>query len=460
MKKETAQEDRPSKKKRPGIGYRAFKGYVRFIYCGLYNRKNYVVGQENLPEDCPLIIISDHQNGLNDALSVIFASGHRGRDKVRAIARADAFQPVTEKLFRGLGLMPAFRLKFDGARTLSNNAYSFKEAADVLLNNGTVLIYPEAGHQDKRWLGKFSFGYLRILFEAAERSNFEKEIYVMPSCNHYENYLEPQTDVAIKFGEPIALSPYYELYKTEPRKAQRQVNTLVHQRISELMLNITDLENYDAIDFLRHTYGKRFARRKGFNPNVLTEKLEADKLLFLELNEKKQEDEELVKGIYQDARRLLKDLKSMGISNDSFDKNPPFIVLLLEAIVLLALLPVCIVALIPLLLIILAPMPINRMINDVMLHSTIKVLLSALVTIPLTIIALLAIIWPITGCIWYALIPIVCLPAFFIFVVYYRKAGRKFIKQIRFCYSKGKRPLEKLGKMRENLYQRIDKLLS
>ena len=446
-------------KETPKINYKVFKAYVRFIYCGLYNRKNYVINRENLPEEGPLMIVSDHQNSLNDALALLMAVGRRGTRKVRAITRADAFRPLTEKLFRWIGLMPAFRMNYDGADTLSNNSYSFGEAADELVNDGTVIIYPEAGHQDKRWLGTFSFGYLRILFDAAEKTGFEKEFYIMPSCNHYEDYQEVRTDVMIKFGQPIALSPFYELYKTKPRTAQRQVNELVREQVSNLMLNITDLENYEAIDFLRNTYGRRFARKNRLDPDILPKKLKADKLLFEELSEKKQEKEAVVNSIYDDAQYLAESYETLGISDSSFDRNPPFSVLLLKALLLLLLLPVYVAALLPLSLIVFAPKLINRKIKDQMLHGTIRVTLSALVTLPLTCILILCIAWPLSGSFLFALACILSLPLLYFIVVYYHKAAKRFNKEIRFHVFKGKDILRNLQKTRTQLHKEIDKLL-
>jgi 1-acyl-sn-glycerol-3-phosphate acyltransferase len=77
------------------------------------------------------------------------------------------------------------------------------------------------------WLDDFSFGYTHLAFEAAARDGFAHNIKIVPSAHHYADYFEPGVDVVIRFGQPISLSDYYELYKTKPRTAQRQVNELV-----------------------------------------------------------------------------------------------------------------------------------------------------------------------------------------------------------------------------------------
>ena len=73
-------------------------------------------------------------------------------------------------------------------------------------------------------------------------------------------------------GEPVSLMPYYELYKMKPRTTMREVNHRVRDEVAGLMLNITDLENYEAIDYLRGSYGVKFAKERGLRPGVLPEK--------------------------------------------------------------------------------------------------------------------------------------------------------------------------------------------
>ena len=179
-----------SKGGKPGIGYRLFRMYVRIMHNCNYYRKAVYLGRENIPQNCPMLIVSNHQNSLNDALAMFFAINSRKGRKWRAITRADAFDiPFLGMIMHWLGLLPAFRLSY-GIENLSKNAHAFDEAADELLVDGTVIIYPEAGHQDKRWLGKFTSGYLKLIFKAIEKDNFEKEMLILPSCNHYSDYFD------------------------------------------------------------------------------------------------------------------------------------------------------------------------------------------------------------------------------------------------------------------------------
>ena len=94
--------------------YWIFKAYLRFFHDKIYYEKTYKVNSETISEDgTPLIIVSNHQNCLNDPLGLVFSFNDR---KPHVITRADVFavSPVADKFLRSIGLLPAFRLDYDG----------------------------------------------------------------------------------------------------------------------------------------------------------------------------------------------------------------------------------------------------------------------------------------------------------------------------------------------------------
>lgn len=450
---------RNAKSTRLGIGFRLFKSYVRFYHDIVYYRKAYAVHTGNVPAQGSLLIVSDHQNSLNDALALVLAIKNRKGQKIRAIARADAFDyPVFGSIFRWVGLLPAFRMEHQGVDNLSHNTYTFGEAGEILLNDGTVIIYPEAGHQDKHWLGKFSYGYLVLLFQAAEKCNFEKELFILPSCNHYSHYIGRREDILIKFGQPVSIAPYYELYKTQPRTACRQVNALVRQQIDGLMLNITDVDNYAAIDYLRNTYGKKYAEQHGYNPAELPEKLLSDRQFTSWLNDLKAAGSATVQSIYNDAATLAETIARLHISDENFDKRPSFWKTAFAGLGFLLLAPVFIFAWLSNAPVIIPAKLINRRIKDHMLHGTIDIILGVLVTFPLTCILAFTLTWIFTKSLIIAAAYLVCLPILSIFVPCYEKAWKRWTRAIRFCRLSRKGKLNDLAALRQQLHKELDEL--
>jgi hypothetical protein len=393
---------------------------------------------------------------LNDALGLTLAIKNRKKQKIRSIARADAFDyPVFGSIFRWVGLLPAFRMEYQGVDSLTHNTYTFGEAGEMLLHDGTVIIYPEAGHQDKRWLGKFSYGYLILLFQAAEKCNFEKELFILPSCNHYSHYLGRKEDILIKFGKPISIAPYYELYKTRPRTACRRVNELVRQQINDLMLNITDTDNYAAIDYLRNTYGKKYAGQHGYSPALLPEKLLADRQFIARLNDLKAAGNTAIQSIYEDAKTLAEITGRLRINDDHFDKCPSCWKTASAGMAFLLLAPVFLFAWLSNALVIIPTKLINRRIKDHMLHGTIDLILGVLVTFPLTCILAFVLTWIFTKSLILAAGYLVCLPFLSIFVTYYEKAWKRWTEAIRFIRLSRRGKLDEPETLRRQLHEKL-----
>ena len=436
--------------------YRALKAYIRFYHDKVCYRKTYVVDAENVPEwGTPLLIVSNHQNGSSDPLGIVMSFRDR---KVNVITRADVFaiHPVANWFLRAIGLLPAFRINHEGEEALGNNAETFKVSEKALLDGETVVMYPEAGHQDKHWLGTFSYGYTRLAFEAAEMGNFEKEIFILPACNHYDDYFGIQNELMIRYGKPISLKPYYELYKTKPRTAQREVNKLVREQISSMMLDIRDLEHYDAVDFLRETYGLRYARRSGTDVRNLPEHLESDKKLVAAIAALPDQSRE---EILSDAEQLRLGVKKNFIRDSHFDKSPCLAGVCLRAVAALALFPLWVVSLYPgiFMLAVAKYFSIGRM-KDRMMESTFLVCLSILFWIPIFSILTFVLMgiffsW-IAAAAW-----VLLLPAIFIFAWCYARQVKRLGQDISWLLRKKSGDMSRLGKLRERMYSSLDSLL-
>jgi 1-acyl-sn-glycerol-3-phosphate acyltransferase len=443
-----------------GLGYRLFKTYIRFFHNTVYYRKQYCLDAGNIPENGPLMIVSDHQNSLNDALAMLLAVPPRNGRKIRIVSRADVFRPGVKRALRWLGILPAFRLAYEGAESLSANLETFTEAERELLSDGTLIIYPEAGHQDRHWLGTFSLGYLRLLFGAAEKTGFRKDFFILPSCNHYSDYFNIREDVLIRFGTPISIAPYYELYKTKPRTAQRQVNEAVRKQISAMMLDITDAENYDAIDFLRrNTFGIHYAGALGCDPQKLPEKLAADKQLFAALEALKATQKEVLLNLYNKVKTLSALLQRKRIPEQALERRPSLGTLFSDGLLLLAGLPAFLFACIPNILVYAIPNLINARIKDRMFHASFRIGLSLLVTIPVFYPLTALLTWALTRSWPLALLHLACLPFLAVFAWKYAGKLKQWRQDIRLMKLYRKGELNEITDLRTHIHASLSRLL-
>ena len=445
------------KKEKPGCLYHLFKAYVRFLHNKIFYKKTYQINTEAVPADgTPCLIVSNHQNCMNDPLGLVTSMTDR---KLNVITRADVFMvsPVANKFLRSIGLLPAFRLDYEGEKALDKNNETFRQSEQALIDGATVLMYPEAGHQDKRWLGTFSFGYTKMAFEAAELANFEKEVFILPACNHYSHYFGMQNRMLVKFGTPISLQPYYELYKTKPRTAQREVNKLVREQISGLMLDIRDLDNYDAIDFIRTTYGVDYAKKQGINPDNLPERLLTDKDLVARLDEAKAQHTEAVEALYQDALILKQGIAQAGITDAHLKAAVNPVTLGFKLLTLLMLLPLWIFSWWPSMLVYWIPMSIFKAkMKDPMFEGTLLFGSAVLFTLPLFSLITLLVVGLNSG--WLtALVYVALFPLIMLFSWKYAMLGKKTL-QTMLCLLKPA-SVDKLKQIRRSLHKRLDEII-
>jgi 1-acyl-sn-glycerol-3-phosphate acyltransferase len=455
MKREKQTTLKPRKR---GFAADLFRRYLSAANHPLYFRRFYATGRERMPEDGnPTVLVSNHQNCLIDPLALVFLLSDR---KPRFLARASVFQnPILNKVIRGLGALPTYRARVDGIRGVAKNKGTLEEVAKALSYGETVVLYPEGQHQNKRWLGAFSQAYLKMAFGAAEEANFEREVYVMPTANHYSHYRLPREDMMIAFGEPIALSPYYEEFKENPREVMSKVNDLVRGQIEHLMLNVEDLDHYREIDFLRtNTYGKKYAAKHSYRADYLPEKLASDKALVAALKEATERDEEKMEGIFEQTRKLRKSIEKMGIREWLLEGRHGLGGLLLFALGMLIGLPLFVAALAATWLVFLAPVVVNKLaIKDRQFWGSINLAATLLVTYPLC-----GIVAPIVmlccGSWEWALGWFVAFPIAIIYASNYMRWGQKFIGYRRFVFAKRSK-IENLQSLRKRLYKELDKTL-
>ena len=438
---------------------KAFRAYLQYVNSGLYFRKEHIVGLENVPADgTPVVVVSNHQNCLNDPLCVCLMLTDR---RMNFLARANVFKnPIFNKALRAMGLLPAYRMSHEGYAAVAKNRSTLEAAGEALTNGETVMLYPEAGHQDKRWLGVFRVTYLKMAFDAAEKMNFGQDVMILPSCNHYSNYFHARTDMLIKFGEPISLKPYYEQYKESPRETMTMINQIVREKIQEMMLHVDDLEHYDQIDFLRDNgYGRKFAIEHGYKFRYLPSRLISDQKLVTALQNAYNEQPELMEQIYSDTARLIEGQKKLKIRDWLFIHNPGVEAPILRGLGLLALLPLFLVSFLPtLLLFVLPEIFLKKLIKDQMFVSSFNVGVSVFVTVPLCLFVPSILLWIFAG-FWWALAYFVAFPAMFILAWNFMRMFLKFVGSCRFVARKNRAEIAELRELRNSIFDRLDKIL-
>lgn len=294
------------------IHFRGLYHYTQCLHNWFYYRHRRFVNRQLVPAPgTPVLVVANHQNALGDPLALEFAFSDR---RLSIFARADIFQKkFLNFFFRAIYVLPSYRMRTDGEASVSKNFSVFNEAAQRLLDGGTLAIFPEGTNQPGHWLGEFSLAYLRLAFEAAELSGWQKDIQILPVGLHYESYFRFHTDQLVSFGQPISLQPYYERYQTKPRTVQREVDALVCERLKALMLHIDTETDREAVELLREGIGRAVSEIRAGGRQRLDAQLQSDRHLVERMENLQQTDPKQWKLLRDEVTDVEQEIRSWGM---------------------------------------------------------------------------------------------------------------------------------------------------
>lgn len=237
--------------------YWILKQYIRFVDW-LIHKKVVVTGREKIPKNKPLVFAPNHQNALCDPIAVLLNIPLQPV----WLARADIFKSKTARpILKFLKIMPVYRMR-DGRENLTNNDRTFADSITILKNNSALALFPEAAHSGKRQMLEHKKGIPRIIFMAEEETNYNLDIYVIPTGIYYSHYWKFDRTVMVNFGDPISVKPYLEAYRENPNDATVSLRQAINDAVLQQVINIESKKYYTDFENIREIYGKHFLKRQ------------------------------------------------------------------------------------------------------------------------------------------------------------------------------------------------------
>ena len=344
--------------------YQFLKQGVKLCRIGFY-RKRSVVGIENLPKNKPYILAANHQNAFMDPIMIAVAISWK---QTFYLVRADIFKKkLASKVLHALNMMPIYRMR-DGADSVEKNKAIFEKCYDILKGGNPIMIFPEGNHSNIKQLRPVKKGIARIAFGAEEKYNFELDLQIVPVGINYSNHTDVGATLQVNFGQPISISDYKELYKKDEAKALMDVRAQVHQKISDLIIDIKP-ENYNLIEDIRKIFEFELSE-KVFD---LDKEIAHSKALISALQNKEIKEEiinklkTLVEEVKQKSQKL--NLRLFAVNSKKYNTTN----LMLQILILILFSPLFVLGLfvnyIPFQL---PSFLVNKMIKDVHFHSSLK----------------------------------------------------------------------------------------
>ena len=404
--------------------------YLHFVHNYVYYSQFRVNGRENLPKNEGYLVISNHQNSLNDALGILFSTG---RNRPVFIARADIFKkPFVAKLLRWLKMMPAYRVR-DGVDELGKNEEIFRQAARVIQEGNPIVLFPEALHQNGRYLGTFKKGFARIAFETVEQTDFKMKLKIVPMANNYSDYFRFQSKLNMNIGKPFEFTELYDVYKEHPERARYLLAQKAHDAVEKLMVNLDDIPNYEALETLCTVYRKNYIKSRRIRPaGSITSETKADQAIANRLRECRNEEPERYEALVGKAKEYCDLLKELKLRDWIFTKRRhPVIGIIVRTVLWLLFIPIWIVCTLLNLVPFFSGFIFTKKVKDKLLHPSFHFAVGTLVTGPIWYLIIAIVTAIVTHTWWYGLIALILLP--FTMIIFSRATGylKKLINRFR-----------------------------
>jgi glycerol-3-phosphate O-acyltransferase / dihydroxyacetone phosphate acyltransferase len=181
--------------------YRFFRAYVRLVL-RIFFRSRDVSGLEHVPRAGPVLLVSNHVNGLVDPLVVMVALERRLTLTAKNTLGRNPFLAV---LIRALGAVLFHRSQDRGkGAELRENARALARCQELLAAGGAVLIFPEGESHSDPGMRPFKPGAARIAADFVRRHPGVR-LAVVPVGLYYTRKDRFRSGVALRFGPPLPL---------------------------------------------------------------------------------------------------------------------------------------------------------------------------------------------------------------------------------------------------------------
>jgi 1-acyl-sn-glycerol-3-phosphate acyltransferase len=211
-----------------------------YISLGLffYFKKIKVCNVENVSKVKPVLLLSNHQNALLDALLIATKCGRF----TYFLTRAAVFKkPIIAKFLNSLQMIPVYRIR-DGWGSISENNAIFESCTNFLNKNEAISIFPEGNHNFKRTVRPLSKGFTRIVFGTLKKYP-QLDLQLIPTGLNFRKAKAFPDSVSMYFGQPIDAQDYNT--GTENERVVK-LKSKIQGDISQLTTNIPS-EGYDEI---------------------------------------------------------------------------------------------------------------------------------------------------------------------------------------------------------------------
>jgi glycerol-3-phosphate O-acyltransferase/dihydroxyacetone phosphate acyltransferase len=229
----------------------ALYGFYKFIVPNIlraYYGKVTVVNDDRVQKGEVILFVANHPSALMDPL----VCGAFAKVPIHFLGRADLFKSGPAAWFlRNSHMWPIYR-DVDGRENLDKNEAVFKECYASLKEGNPILLYGE-GFTDEQFIRrvkKIKKGPSRIAFGGEEAYDFKLGLKIIPLGVNYTNPDVYSSDLMLRYGKPIVMSDFEEVYRSNPVKAMLEVTRRIETHLLDEVIHIEIKERTTDVELI------------------------------------------------------------------------------------------------------------------------------------------------------------------------------------------------------------------
>jgi 1-acyl-sn-glycerol-3-phosphate acyltransferase len=202
-----------------------------------------VEGSQVFPVNRPVLLIGNHQNAMMDPL--IFCNVVP--KQLHWLTRSDVFKKglIAEFLYK-LNMLPIYREKDGVADQMARNEIVFQACRDRMSKGAVLAMFPEGSHRGKKQLmTPLKKGFARLAFSSIDQDPSLINMVILPVGLEYSSFINARPKVFVKFGNPIEVESYYNIYSVDNNKG---ISALIRKATEELSAVMIDIRNEEVYE--------------------------------------------------------------------------------------------------------------------------------------------------------------------------------------------------------------------